>query len=82
MSLPVELELVFEAFDRNAQVNRAVLATLDMRDAPLGWLLAVGLCSGLAGLAYLYVTTGYSPDTKLAPAALVDGVVVPSHPVE
>ena len=32
MSLPVELELVFEAFDRNAQVNRAVLATLDMRD--------------------------------------------------
>ena len=32
MSLPEELELVFEAFDRNAQVNRAILTTLDMGD--------------------------------------------------
>ena len=30
MTLPQELTLVFEAFERNARVNRAVLATLDM----------------------------------------------------
>ena len=30
MALPQELELVFEAFERNARVNRAVLSTLDM----------------------------------------------------
>ncbi len=30
MVLPEELRLVFEAFDRNAEVNRATLATLDM----------------------------------------------------
>jgi uncharacterized damage-inducible protein DinB len=30
MALPEELRLVFEAFDRNAEVNRATLATLDM----------------------------------------------------
>ncbi len=30
--MPKELEQVFEAFDRNARVNRAVLSTLDMRD--------------------------------------------------
>lgn len=32
MAMPKELEQVFEAFDRNARVNREVLATLDMRD--------------------------------------------------
>jgi uncharacterized damage-inducible protein DinB len=32
VSIPPELELVFEAFDRNARVNRATLATLSMRD--------------------------------------------------
>ncbi len=31
MTEPPELVLVFEAFDRNARVNRAMLATLDMR---------------------------------------------------
>lgn len=31
MALPEELRLVFEAFDRNAAVNRATLATLDMQ---------------------------------------------------
>jgi uncharacterized damage-inducible protein DinB len=31
MALPEELRLVFEAFDRNAEVNRATLATLDMQ---------------------------------------------------
>lgn len=36
MSLPAELEQVLEAFDRNAQVNRAVLATLGMRDLDHG----------------------------------------------
>ena len=30
MTLPQEVGLVFEAFERNARVNRAVLATLDM----------------------------------------------------
>ncbi len=30
MTQPLELELLLEAFDRNARVNRAVLATLDM----------------------------------------------------
>ncbi|MGF1629925.1 MAG: hypothetical protein ACFCUT_10675 [Kiloniellaceae bacterium] len=55
---------------------------LDWREAPLPWLLALGLCSALVGLLYLYVSTGHSPDTKLVPPALVDGVVVPSHPVE
>ena len=56
--------------------------SLNWREAPLGWLMAVGLCGGIAGLAYLHFTTGYSPDTKLVPPAVVDGVVVPSHPVE
>ncbi|MDA0700194.1 MAG: damage-inducible protein DinB [bacterium] len=36
MSLPKELELVYEAFERNARVNRAVLATLDMGDLDYG----------------------------------------------
>ncbi len=30
MALPEEIRLVIDAFDRNAEVNRAVLATLDM----------------------------------------------------
>jgi uncharacterized damage-inducible protein DinB len=30
VTMPQELALIFEAFDRNARVNRAVLATLDM----------------------------------------------------
>ncbi|HZJ08489.1 MAG TPA: DinB family protein [Trueperaceae bacterium] len=32
MSLPEELKIVFESFDRNALVNKAVLATLKMDD--------------------------------------------------
>ena len=56
--------------------------TVDWREAPWPWLLALGLCWALAALAYLYVTTGYPAGTKLAPPALIDGVVVPSHPVE
>ena len=55
---------------------------VDWRHSPWPWMLALGLCWSLAGLAYLYVSTGYPPDTKLAPPSLVDGVVVPSHPVE
>ncbi len=36
MSIPRELELVFEAFDRNARVHREILATLDVRDLDYG----------------------------------------------
>ena len=32
MSVPAELQLIFEAFDRNARVTRALLATLSMED--------------------------------------------------
>ncbi|HZW99664.1 MAG TPA: DinB family protein [Trueperaceae bacterium] len=32
MSVPVELKLILEAFDRNARVNRATLGTLTMED--------------------------------------------------
>lgn len=32
MSVPAELKLVFESFDRNARVTRALLATLSMAD--------------------------------------------------
>lgn len=53
---------------------------LDWQRSPWPWLLAVGLVFSLGGLLYLYFTTGHSPDTKLVPPALVDGVVVPSHP--
>jgi uncharacterized damage-inducible protein DinB len=40
MTLPTEVKLIFESFDRNARVNRAVLATLDM--AVLGYSDGVG----------------------------------------
>jgi hypothetical protein len=60
----------------------AGVLTLDWRETPWPWLLALGLCAGLAGLAYLYVSTGHPAGTKLAPPSVVDGVVVPSHPVE
>ncbi|MBX3143300.1 MAG: hypothetical protein KF813_06075 [Trueperaceae bacterium] len=36
MSIPAELELLFESFDRNARVNRAILSTLTMEDLLLG----------------------------------------------
>ena len=60
----------------------AGVLTLDWRETPWPWLLALGLCAGLVGLAYLYVSTGHPAGTKLAPPSVVDGVVVPSHPVE
>jgi uncharacterized damage-inducible protein DinB len=36
VSVPQEPLLVFEAFDRNARVNREILATLDVRDLDYG----------------------------------------------
>lgn len=60
----------------------AGMLTVDWREAPWPWLLALGLVCGLAGLAYLYLSTGHPAGTKLAPPRAVDGVVVPSHPVE
>ncbi|MGD1879928.1 MAG: hypothetical protein ACFB13_20790 [Kiloniellaceae bacterium] len=54
---------------------------LDWRASPWPWMLALGVCWALAGLFYIYFTTGYPAGTELAPPALVDGVVVPSHPV-
>jgi hypothetical protein len=66
---------------RRAAAGTPGSVTVDWRAAPLAWLLAAGACCALAVLVYLNATTGYSPDTKLAPPALVDGVVVPSHPL-
>ena len=56
--------------------------TVDWREAPWPWLLAVGLACALVGFLYLYLSTGHPPGTTLAPPSVVDGVVVPSHPVE
>ena len=52
------------------------------RDAPWVWLVAASVACAIAILVYLNATSGYPPGTELAPPALVDGVVVPSHPVE
>lgn len=60
----------------------AGVVTVDWRESPWPWLLGIGLGCGLAGLLYLYLSTGHPPGTKLEPPRVVDGVVVPSHPVE
>ncbi|MGF1592477.1 MAG: hypothetical protein ACFCUW_04310 [Kiloniellaceae bacterium] len=56
--------------------------TVDWRETPWPWLLALGLAAALGGMLYLYLSTGHPPETKLAPPSFVDGVVVPSHPIE
>jgi len=66
---------------RAAAAGRPPPDRLDWRAAPVVWLLAVGVCGALAGLGHLYFSKGYSPDTKLVPPAVVDGVLVPSHPL-
>ena len=45
-------------------------------------MLAAGVGCALAGFLYLYGSGSHDPSTKLAPPSLVDGVVVPAHPVE
>jgi len=55
---------------------------LDWRESPWPWMLAVGVAGALGGLLFLYLTTGYPAGTELVPPALIDGVVVPSHPAE
>ena len=54
----------------------------ELRDAPWVWILSAGILCALAGFIYLYVTGAHDPSTKLVPPALIDGVVVPAHPVE
>ena len=54
----------------------------DPREAPWVWMLAAGVGCALAGFLYLYGSGSHDPSTKLAPPSLVDGVVVPAHPVE
>ncbi len=49
---------------------------------PWLWVLAAGVACALVGLAFIRANTGHPPGTKLAPPELVDGVVVPSHPIE
>lgn len=56
--------------------------TVDWRTTPWPWLLGAGLAGALAGFAWLYVSTGHPAGTKLAPPRVVDGVVVPAHPVK
>lgn len=56
--------------------------TVDWRETPWPWMLLIGFCSAVAGLIYLYVSHSHPAGTKLEPPAFVDGVVVPSHPVE
>ena len=66
-------------------VRRRVVAgelTVDWREAPWPWMLLIGVCWAVAGLIYLNVSQGHPAGTRLQPPALVDGVVVPSHPVE
>jgi hypothetical protein len=55
---------------------------VDWRETPWPWMLLIGICWAVAGLFYLHLSQGYPAGTKLEPPALVDGVVVPSHPVE
>lgn len=55
---------------------------IDWRETPWLWMLLIGFCLAFAGLIYLYIVQGHPAGTKLEPPALVDGVVVPSHPVE
>lgn len=60
----------------------AGVVTVDWRETPWPWLLALGFAFALAGLLYLYLSTGHPAGTRLEPPHVVDGVVVPSHPVE
>lgn len=55
---------------------------VDWRETPWPWMLLIGVCGSLAGLVYLNLSQGHPPGTELEPPALVDGVVVPSHPVD
>ncbi len=50
--------------------------------APWVWALAAAVVCVAVALGLFRANTGHPPDTKLAPPELVDGVVVPSHPVE
>ena len=54
----------------------------DLREAPWVWMLAVGIACSLVGFIYLHTVRSHDPGTKLAPPAPIDGIVVPSHPVD
>ena len=52
------------------------------QEAPWVWITAAGVALMIGSLAVFGVTSGVAPGTQLVPPTVVDGEVVPSHPVE
>ena len=50
--------------------------------APWAWILLAGVVLMIATLVVFRLQSGVQPDVKLEPPRLIDGQVVPAHPVE
>src|SRR3546814_16029592 len=61
------------------QASAGVL-TVDWREAPWPWLVALGLACAPAGLLYLYLSPGHPAGTNPEPPPLVGGVVLQDPP--
>ena len=78
--LPIALYAVYVAvLRRRAQSGAASVPR--WQEGPWPWLFLVGAGMLLAGLIFFRATTGLPPGTRLEAPRLLDGQVVPSHPV-
>ena len=83
IALPLLLPfLLYGVYVTLARRRAGAGAQARWRDAPWVWITAAGVALMAASIAVFGVTAGVEPGTRLAPPTMVDGEVVPSHPVE
>ena len=86
IALPLALPVLAFALYQTLARRRARLAGEGVpprwANAPWILILTAGALLMAASLATYSSLTGHDPGTKLAPPRVVDGEVVPSHPIE
>ena len=75
--LPTLLYVAFIMIRRRGQPNNTPAQALD--DAPIFWLLAIGIAMMIGGLAYFGTTEGGKPGQTYVPPVYKDGKIQPGR---
>ena len=80
--LPLLLYWIYAALARRRAAVAGTAPPPRWQEAPWVWIIGAGVALMLAALATFGVTSSVEPGVQLVPPTVIDGEVVPSHPVE
>ena len=80
--LPFVLYWAYVSLGRRKTGTSGAGAASRQQDVPWIWIAGAGVVLMIASLAAFGLSGGVAPGTRMVPPTMIDGKIVPSHPVD